>query len=71
MLRRLVVFVVVAAATAGGSTWWLYEGDLARAVEPVLPEWDADALAIRSGLADPGLPVAPPAPPDPAEPDAE
>lgn len=59
MIRRLVVFLVVASATAGGSTWWLYEGDLAQAVEPVLPEWDADALAIRAGVADPGLLPAP------------
>lgn len=52
-MRRLITFVVVATAVAGASTWWLYEGDLAEAVAPVVPEWNADQLAIRAGVADP------------------
>lgn len=59
MLRRLILFVTVATATAVGSTWWLYQGDWRQAVDPVVPEWDADHLAIRAGIVD--LPSARPA----------
>lgn len=52
-MRRLLTFLVVAAAVAAGSTWWLYEGDLAQAVAPVVPEWNADQLALRAGVVDP------------------
>lgn len=55
-MRRLLTFLIVAAATAGGTTWWLYDGDLAEAVEPVVDRvhaWDADGLAVEAGLADP------------------
>jgi hypothetical protein len=51
-VRRLLTFVAVSVATAVGSTWWLYQGDLAEAVEPVVPEWNADALAIQAGIVD-------------------
>ncbi len=51
-MRRLSMFVVVSVATAVGSTWWLYQGDLAEAVAPVVPEWNADALAIQAGIVD-------------------
>ena len=51
-MRRLLLFLVVSVSTAVGSTWWLYQGDLAEAVEPVVPEWNADALAIRAGIVD-------------------
>ena len=64
-MRRLLTFLLVAALTAGGSTWWLYDGDLAEAVEPVMErvhEWDADGLAVEAGIADPtGSWPAPPA----------
>ena len=56
LARRLAVFLLVAAATAVGSSWWLYEGDLVEAVEPVVPDWNADALAVRAGLAEAPLP---------------
>lgn len=62
-MRRFFTFLVVAATTASATTWWLYEGDLAEAVEPVLPEWNADALALREGLAAPP-PLAAPDTPD-------
>ncbi len=53
-MRRLLTLLLVAGATAAGSTWWLYDGDLAQAVDPVLDvQWDADALAVQEGLADP------------------
>jgi hypothetical protein len=51
-MRRLFVFVVVSVSTAVASTWWLYQGDLAEAVAPVTPEWNADALAIQAGIVD-------------------
>ncbi len=51
-MRRLLLFVVVSVSTAVGSTWWLYQGDLAEAVAPVVPEWNADALAIQAGIVD-------------------
>ncbi|MCB9685442.1 MAG: hypothetical protein H6735_10415 [Alphaproteobacteria bacterium] len=54
-MRRLLTFLVVAAAVAAGSTWWLYEGDLAQAVAPVVPEWNADQLALRAGVVDPAV----------------
>jgi len=43
---------VVAAATAVGVLWWLNDGDLRGAIEPVLAEWDADTLARDAGLVD-------------------
>jgi hypothetical protein len=66
-MRRLLLFVLVSVSTAVGSTWWLYQGDLAQAVEPVVPEWNADALAIQAGIVD--LPVVAPAPIPPADAD--
>ncbi|MCA9489985.1 MAG: hypothetical protein KC621_08680 [Myxococcales bacterium] len=57
-MRRLLTFLIVAAAVAAGSTWWLYEGDLAQAVEPVVPEWNADQLALRAGVVDPAAAAA-------------
>ena len=71
-MRRLFLFVVVSVSTAVGSTWWLYQGDLAEAVEPVVPEWNADALAIQAGIVDlpgslPPLPGAPGAEPTDAD----
>lgn len=37
-IRRLVTVLVVAAVTAGGALWWLYDGDLAQGVEPVVDD---------------------------------
>jgi hypothetical protein len=37
-IRRGITFVVVAAATAGGVLWWLYDGDLGGAIDPVLDD---------------------------------
>ena len=51
-MRRLITFVLVAAATATGSLYWLHDGDLAEAVDPVLTEWDADTLARDAGVPD-------------------
>lgn len=56
-MRRLLTFLAVAAATAIGSLWWLHDGDLVEAVQPVMVEWDADGLARNAGLAE--EPVAP------------
>jgi hypothetical protein len=54
MMRRLLTFLTVAVATAAGTTWWLYDGDLAAAVEPLAQTaWDADALAVEAGIAAP------------------
>lgn len=49
-MRRAATFVVVALSTAVGSLWWLHEGDLAEAVQPVVAEWDAELLARNAGL---------------------
>lgn len=35
-IRRLITLVIVAALTAGGLLWWLYDGDMVQAVEPVV-----------------------------------
>lgn len=52
-MRRLITFLLVATATAAGSSWWLHDGDLAEAVQPVMVQWDADGLARNEGIADP------------------
>lgn len=49
-MRRAATFFIVAIATAVGSLWWLHEGDLAEAVDPVVAEWDADVLARDAGI---------------------
>lgn len=41
-MRRVLTMLLVAAGTAAGTTWWLYDGDLAEAVDPVLEERLAD-----------------------------
>ena len=52
-MRRLPTFLAVAAATATACLWWLHDGDLAEAVQPVLAEWDAELLARDAGIAEP------------------
>ncbi len=52
MIRRLLMFFAVAAATATAVLYWLHDGDLAAAVEPVVAEWDADLLVQQAGLGD-------------------
>lgn len=37
-IRRGITFVIVAVATAGGTLWWLYDGDLVRAIDPVIDD---------------------------------
>ncbi|MEZ4317693.1 MAG: hypothetical protein R3F61_09315 [Myxococcota bacterium] len=49
-MRRLVTFLLVAVFTAAGSLWWLHDGDLVEAVQPVMVEWDADGLARNAGI---------------------
>lgn len=63
MIRRLVTFVVAAVLTCAASLWWLHDGDLAGAVAPVLPQWDASSLAQKAGVA------RDPVPPDRVAPD--
>ena len=52
-MRRLLTFLSVALATAVGALWWLHEGDLAEAVQPVVANWNADVLARDAGIVDP------------------
>ena len=52
-MRRLLTFIAVAALTAVASLWWLHDGDLAEAVQPVMVEWDAAGLARNAGIDDP------------------
>lgn len=49
-LRRIVTVAIVAIVTAVGSLYWLYDGDLEEAAEPVMAEWDASALATSAGI---------------------
>ena len=63
-MRRFLTLLTVAASTAVGTLWWLHDGDLSEAVEPVLAEWDADLLARDAGL----TPAAAPADAPVAEP---
>jgi hypothetical protein len=49
-MRRLITFVLVATLTAGASLWWLHDGDLVEAVQPVMVEWDAEGLARNEGI---------------------
>jgi hypothetical protein len=49
-LRRIVTLAAVAIITALGSLYWLYDGDLEEAAEPVAAEWDASALATSAGI---------------------
>lgn len=64
-MRRLLTLLAVAAATATAVLYWLHDGDLAAAVEPVVAEWDADLLVQEAGL---GHLDAPPASADPERP---
>jgi hypothetical protein len=52
-MRRLLTFLVTALITAATTSAWLYDGDLVAAVSPVLPEWNAAALAEREGIGAP------------------
>ena len=59
-MRRLATIVLVAAATATGVLYWLHDGDLERAVAPVLPDWNAQKLASLAGFEESADSVAPP-----------
>jgi len=50
MLRRLATFVIVATATAIATLYWLHDGDLKEAVEPVAARWDTELLLQEAGL---------------------
>ncbi len=52
-MRRFLTFLLSAAVTAVGTLYWLHDGDLAQAVEPVFAEWNAELLARDAGLAEP------------------
>ncbi|MCB9673885.1 MAG: hypothetical protein H6737_02150 [Alphaproteobacteria bacterium] len=49
-MRRLITFLLVATCTAAGTLWWLHDGDLVEAVQPVMVEWDAEGLARNAGI---------------------
>jgi hypothetical protein len=55
-MRRLVTFLLVTVATAVGTLYWLHDGDLRAAAEPVVAEWNTDLLLQEAGLE--GLPEA-------------
>ena len=65
MVRALVTFTLSATLTCAASLWWLHDGDLADAIQPMLPElvpeWDATLL-----VRDAGVPDDPAEEPDPA-----
>jgi len=52
-MRRFLTFALTAAATAIGSLYWLHDGDLAEAVDPVIAEWNAELLARDAGIVPP------------------
>lgn len=49
-MRRFLTFCVVVITTTTASLYWLHDGDLEQAIEPVLAEWDADLLAQDAGI---------------------
>lgn len=49
-MRRLATILLITVATAAGSLYWLHDGDLAAAVEPLKAEWNADVLAADAGV---------------------
>jgi hypothetical protein len=49
-VRRLITVLVVAIATCAAALWWLHDGDLREAMEPVLVDWDATTLARDAGV---------------------
>ena len=53
-MRRFLTFALTAAATAVGTLYWLHDGALTEAVEPVIAEWNAELLARDAGLVEPG-----------------
>jgi len=52
-MRRFLTFLLSVAVTAIGSLYWLHDGDLAEAIEPVFAEWNAELLARDAGIEDP------------------
>jgi hypothetical protein len=61
-MRRLATIALLAAGTAAGVLYWLHDGDLAGAVEPVLPEWGALAHRVEQAVVadEPLEPAGPP-----------
>ena len=49
-MRRLLTFLFVCAVTSVGTLFWLHDGDLVEAVEPVMVQWDAEGLAKNAGI---------------------
>lgn len=49
-MRRLITLLITAACTATGTLYWLHDGDLRDAVEPVVAEWNAELLARQAGI---------------------
>lgn len=52
-MRRAATFVVVMVGTAVAALWWLHEGDLGKAVNPVAAQWDAELLLRDAGIPSP------------------
>ena len=52
-MRRFITLILVALFTLGASLWWLHDGDLVEAVQPVMVEWDAQGLAKNAGIESP------------------
>lgn len=57
-MRRLATFLLIAVTTAVGTLYWLHDGDLVAAAEPVVAEWNTALLLQDAGLE--GLPGLPP-----------
>ena len=48
----LAAVLATVGGTAGAALYWLADGDLHAAVNPVLQQWDADTLARDAGFED-------------------
>lgn len=64
-MRRAATFLVVTVGTAIAALWWLHEGDLGKAVQPVSAQWDAELLLRDAGIAREPAGTDAPAPDDP------
>jgi hypothetical protein len=49
-MRRFATAIAVAIGTAAAVLYWLHDGDLQEAIDPVLEEWDAETLARDAGF---------------------
>ncbi len=47
-MRRAFVFLLTTSVTAGGILWWLHDGDLIAAIEPIIADWSREGLVTET-----------------------